>query len=56
MEHLADRGVIDKQLWQHYQDVRDNITLSTAIACAWRTAWFVDSLLERTHCEKLARY
>jgi hypothetical protein len=56
MEHLADRGAIDKQGWQHYQDVRDNTALSTAIACAWRTAWFVDSMLERTYCDKLARY
>jgi Family of unknown function (DUF5677) len=56
MEHLADRGTIDKQRWQHYQDVRDNTALSTAIACTWRTAWFVDSMLERTYCEKLARY
>jgi hypothetical protein len=56
MEHLADRGAMDKQRWQHYQDVRDNTALSTAIACAWRTAWFVDSMLERTYCDKLAGY
>ena len=42
MEHLADRGAIDKQRWKHYQGIRDNTALSTAIACAWRTAWFVE--------------
>jgi hypothetical protein len=56
MEHLADRGAIDKQRWQLYQHVRDNTALSTAIACAWRTAWFVDSMLERTYCDILSRY
>ena len=55
-EHLADRRVMDKQRWQYSQDVRDNTALSTAIACAWRTSWFVDSMLERTHCDTLARY
>jgi hypothetical protein len=56
MEHLGHRGAIDKQRWQQYQEVRDNTALSTAIACAWRTAWFVDSMLERTYCDELARY
>ena len=56
MEHLADREAVDKQRWQHYQDVRDDTALSTAIACAWRAAWFVDSMLERTYCDELARY
>jgi hypothetical protein len=56
MEHLADRGAIDEQRWQHYQDVRDNTARSAAIACVWRTAWFVDSMLERTYCDELARY
>ena len=42
MEHLADREAVDKQRWQHYQDVRDDTALSTAIACAWRAAWFVE--------------
>ena len=55
-EHLADRGAVDEQRWQLYRDVRDDTALSTAIACAWRTAWFVDSMLERTFCDNLARY
>jgi hypothetical protein len=56
MEHLAEQGAIGKERWQHYQDVRDHIGLSTAIACTWRTAWFVDSMLERTHFDHLVRY
>jgi hypothetical protein len=56
MEHLAERGAIGKERWQCYQDVRDHAALSTAIACAWRTAWFVDSMLERTYFDHLARY
>ncbi len=56
MEHLADRGAIDKQLWHHYQDIRDNTALTTAIACVWRAAWFVDSMLEPTYCDALSRY
>ena len=56
MEHLAERGAISKERWQHYQDVRDDTALSTAVACTWRTAWFVDSLLERTYFDHLAQY
>lgn len=56
VEHLAGRGAINKERWQHYQDVRDHTALSTAVACAWRTAWFVDSMLERTYSDDLARY
>jgi hypothetical protein len=56
MEHLAERGVIGEERWQCYQDVRDHAALSTAIACTWRTAWFVDSMLERTYFDHLARY
>jgi hypothetical protein len=44
MEHLAGRGAMDEQRWRQYQDVRDNTALSTAIACGWRNAWFVDSM------------
>ena len=50
------RGAIDKERWQHYEDVRDHTALSTATACTWRTAWFVDSMLERTYFDQLARY
>jgi hypothetical protein len=56
MEHLAERGAIGKQRWQCYQNVRDHTALSTAIACTWRTAWFVDSMLDRTYSDHLARY
>ncbi len=56
MEHLAERGAIKKQPWHEYQDVRDHTALSTAIACTWRTASFVDWMLERTDFEQLARY
>ena len=56
MEHLAERGAIGKERWQHYQDVRDHTALSTAVACTWRTAWFVDSMLERAYFDDLARY
>lgn len=56
MEHIAERGAIGKERWQCYQDVRDHTALSTAIACTWRTAWFVDSMLERTCFDHLARY
>jgi hypothetical protein len=56
MEHLAERGAIGKGRWQHYQDVRDHTALSAAIACTWRTAWFVDSMLERTYFDHFARY
>src|SRR5271155_2737717 len=56
MEHLAERGAIGKEQWQRYQDVRDRTALSTAIACTWRTASFVDWMLERTYFEQLARY
>jgi hypothetical protein len=56
MEHLAQRGAINKRQWQNYQDVRDRTALSTAIACTWRTAWFVDSMLARTYVDRLAQY
>ena len=56
MEHLAERGAIGKERWRYYQDVRDHTALSTAIACTWRTAWFVDSMLERTYFDDLTRY
>jgi len=56
MEHLAERGAIDKERWQHYEDVRDHTALSTATACTWRTAWFVDSLFEHTYFDQLARH
>lgn len=56
MEHLAERGAIGKERWQHYQDVRDHTALSTAVACTWRTAWFVDSILERTYFDHLVQY
>jgi Family of unknown function (DUF5677) len=56
MEHLAERGAIDNERWQHYQGVRDHTALSTAIACTWRTSWFVDSMHERTYFDQLARY
>ena len=56
MEHLAERGAIPKERWQRYQDVRDDTALSTAVACTWRTAWFVDSMLERTCFDGLAQY
>lgn len=56
MEHLAERGAISKERWQQYQDVRDHVAISTAIACTWRTAWFVDSMLERTYFDHLTRY
>jgi predicted restriction endonuclease len=45
MEHLAERGAMSKERWQHYQDVRNDTALSAAIACTWRTAWFIDSML-----------
>jgi hypothetical protein len=48
MEHLADRGVIDRQRWQLYQYVRDHTALSTAVACTWRTA-LVRRLDARAH-------
>jgi hypothetical protein len=44
MEHLGPRPT-DPDRWKQYEDVRDHVALSTAIACAWRAAWFVDSLL-----------
>jgi hypothetical protein len=56
MEHLAERGAIGEERWQNYQDIRDHTALSTAVACTWRTAWFVDSMLERTYFDHLARY
>jgi hypothetical protein len=56
MEHLAQRGAISAGRWQDYQDTRDHTALSTAIACVWRTAWFVDSILERTYLYQLGRY
>lgn len=56
MEHLAERGVIGKERWERYQDVRDDTALSTAVACTWRTAWFVDSMLERTYFDHLVCY
>jgi hypothetical protein len=31
---------------QQYEDVRDQVILSTAIACAWRSTGFVNNLLE----------
>jgi hypothetical protein len=56
MEHLAERGAIKKQRWHEYQDLRDHTALSTAIACTWRAASFVDWMLERTYFEQLVRY
>jgi hypothetical protein len=56
MEHLAERGAIGEKRWRCYQDARDHTALSTAIACTWRTAWFVDSMLECTYFDHLARY
>jgi Family of unknown function (DUF5677) len=56
MEHLAERGAIGKERWRHYQDVRDHTALSTAVACTWRTAWFVDSILSATYYDHLVRY
>jgi hypothetical protein len=56
MENLAERGAISKERWEHYQDARDDTALSTAVACTWRTAWFVDSMLERTYLDHLVRY
>jgi hypothetical protein len=56
MEHMAERGAIGKERWQCYQDLRDHTALSTAIACTWRTAWFVDSMLERTYFDHLAHH
>ena len=44
MEHLGPR-TSDPDRWKQYEDVRDHVALSTAIACTWRAAWFVDSLL-----------
>jgi hypothetical protein len=56
VEHwLTTAGFVDVRVTPT-QDVRDNTALSTAIACTWRTAWFVDSMLERTYCDKLACY
>ncbi len=56
MEHLAERGAIGKERWQHYQDARDHTALSTAVACTWRTAWFANSMLERTYFDHLVQY
>lgn len=56
MEHLTERGAIGKERWQRYQDIRDHTALSTAIACAWRTAWFIDSMLGGAYSDRLARH
>jgi hypothetical protein len=52
MENLADRGAIDKQRWQHYQDVRDDTALvavrapnsprSSLNCCVEERAWRAD--------------
>jgi hypothetical protein len=44
MEHLW-QGIAEPHRWEQYKDIRDHVALSTAIACTWRAAWFVDSLL-----------
>ncbi len=44
-EHISPQDMTISSRWPEYEDLRDDVALSTAIACMWQMSWLADEII-----------